>query len=164
MVTWIFTKCLLHTQQFPSRQHSHLASMLCCCWWFSWVLLCWPQTLCWSLLRKPLPDFKQRKNSCSPNDCSFCFVGESSLGRDVFILCFLGFFFFPCTSYHLPDGHEFEQDPEAGDGQGSLVCCSPWGRKELDMTATGLSYYSEVLSMMQRNSTTTITDIESSRK
>ena len=94
MVTWIFTKCLLRTQQFPSRQHSHLTSMLCCCCWFSWVLLCWPQTLCWSLLRKPLPDFKQRKNSCSPNDCSFCFVGESSLGGGWVYFMFSGFFFF----------------------------------------------------------------------
>ena len=32
------------------------------------------------------------------------------------------------------DGHEFEQTPEVGDGQGSLACCSPWGRKESDMT------------------------------
>ena len=32
------------------------------------------------------------------------------------------------------DGHEFEQAPGAGDGQGSLVCCSPWGAKESDMT------------------------------
>ena len=31
------------------------------------------------------------------------------------------------------NGHEFEQAPEDGDGQGSLVCCSPWGHKELDM-------------------------------
>ena len=31
-------------------------------------------------------------------------------------------------------GHEFEQALGAGDGQGSLVCCSPWGRKELDTT------------------------------
>jgi len=29
---------------------------------------------------------------------------------------------------------EFEQDPGTDDGQGSLVCCSPWGHKELDMT------------------------------
>ena len=36
--------------------------------------------------------------------------------------------------YHKPDGHEFEQAPEVGDGQGSLVCCSPWGCKELDTT------------------------------
>ena len=32
------------------------------------------------------------------------------------------------------DGHEFEQAPGAGDGEGSLVGCSPWGCKELDMT------------------------------
>ena len=30
--------------------------------------------------------------------------------------------------------HEFEQAPGVGDGQGSLVCCSPRGHKELDMT------------------------------
>ena len=29
---------------------------------------------------------------------------------------------------------EFEQAPGVGDGQGSLVCCSPRGRKELDAT------------------------------
>ena len=28
----------------------------------------------------------------------------------------------------------FEQAPGAGDGQGSLACCSLWGHKELDMT------------------------------
>ena len=31
--------------------------------------------------------------------------------------------------YHRLDGHEFEQGPGAGDGQGSLVCCSPWGHR-----------------------------------
>ena len=36
--------------------------------------------------------------------------------------------------YHQLDGHEFEQAPTAGDGQGGLECCSPWGRKESDMT------------------------------
>ena len=35
---------------------------------------------------------------------------------------------------HRLDGHEFEQTPGLGDGQGSLVRCSPWGRKESDMT------------------------------
>ena len=30
--------------------------------------------------------------------------------------------------------HDFEQAPRVGDGQGSLVCCSPWGHKESDMT------------------------------
>ena len=32
------------------------------------------------------------------------------------------------------NGHEFEQAPGAGDGQGSLACCSLWGHKELEMT------------------------------
>ena len=32
------------------------------------------------------------------------------------------------------DGHEFEQAPGVGDGQGSLACCSQWGRKESDAT------------------------------
>ena len=32
------------------------------------------------------------------------------------------------------NGHEFEQVPGDGDGQGNLLCCSPLGRKELDMT------------------------------
>ena len=31
-------------------------------------------------------------------------------------------------------GHEFEQAPGDGEGQGSLACCSPWGCKELDTT------------------------------
>ena len=36
--------------------------------------------------------------------------------------------------YYQLDGHEFEQAPGAGDRQGSLACCSPWGHKKSDMT------------------------------
>ena len=36
--------------------------------------------------------------------------------------------------HHRLDGHEFEQALGVGDGQGSLVRCSPWGRKESDTT------------------------------
>ena len=32
----------------------------------------------------------------------------------------------------LTQGHEFEQAPGVGDGQGSLVCCDSWGCKDLD--------------------------------
>ena len=32
------------------------------------------------------------------------------------------------------DDHEFEQALGVDDGQGGLVCCRPWGRRELDMT------------------------------
>ena len=28
------------------------------------------------------------------------------------------------------NGHEFEQVPGVGDGQGSLLCCSPWGHRK----------------------------------
>ena len=28
--------------------------------------------------------------------------------------------------HHRHDGHEFEQTPRDGEGQGSLECCSPW--------------------------------------
>ena len=36
--------------------------------------------------------------------------------------------------HHQPNGHEFEQTLGDGEGQGSLVCYSPWDGKELDMT------------------------------
>ena len=34
--------------------------------------------------------------------------------------------------FHWLNGHEFEQAPGDGEGQGSLACCSPWGCKESD--------------------------------
>ena len=34
--------------------------------------------------------------------------------------------------HHRLNGHEFEQTPRDSEGQRSLACCSPWGRKELD--------------------------------
>ena len=36
--------------------------------------------------------------------------------------------------HYLLNGHEFEQTMEDGEGQGGLACCSPWGRKESDLT------------------------------
>ena len=35
--------------------------------------------------------------------------------------------------HHWLNGHEFEQAPGVDDGQGGLVCCSPWDHKESDM-------------------------------
>ena len=35
---------------------------------------------------------------------------------------------------HQLNGHESEQTPGDGEGQGSLACCSPRGHKELDTT------------------------------
>ena len=36
--------------------------------------------------------------------------------------------------HHRLNGHEFDQAPEDSEGQGSLECCGPWGRKESDRT------------------------------
>ena len=36
--------------------------------------------------------------------------------------------------HHQLNGHESEQALGIGDGQESLECCSPWGRKESDKT------------------------------
>ena len=40
--------------------------------------------------------------------------------------------------HHRLNGHEFEQALGVGDGQGSLVLCSPWCHKESDMTELSL--------------------------
>ena len=40
---------------------------------------------------------------------------------------------------HWLNGHEFEQAPGVGDGQGGLACCNSWGRKESD-TTEGLNW------------------------
>ena len=36
--------------------------------------------------------------------------------------------------HHQLNGHEFEETLGYGEGQGSLMCCSPWGHKESDTT------------------------------
>ena len=38
--------------------------------------------------------------------------------------------------HHWLSGHEFEQTPGDSEGEGSLVCCSSWGRKESNTIAT----------------------------
>ena len=45
--------------------------------------------------------------------------------------------------HHRLDGHEFEQTLGVGGGQGSLACCSLWGRKESDTTEplNGTNFY-----------------------
>ena len=49
--------------------------------------------------------------------------------------------------HHRLNGHEFEQAPGVGVGQGGLACCSPWGHKESDTTErlnNHLDSYSQV--------------------
>ena len=52
--------------------------------------------------------------------------------------------------YHWLYGHEFGQVLRVGDGQGSLACCSPWGRKELDMTE-GLNWLTAALAFFRES-------------
>ena len=42
--------------------------------------------------------------------------------------------------HHRFDGHEFEQAPGVGDGQGSLACCSPWGLRVKHNRETELNW------------------------
>ena len=48
--------------------------------------------------------------------------------------CYLKSLSFGGGWHHQLDGHEFEQAPGVGDGQGTLVCYSPCSSKESDMT------------------------------
>ena len=50
--------------------------------------------------------------------------------------------------YYWLNGHNFEQAPGGGDGQGNLACCSPWGHKESD-TVEQLNW--TVLAIMARS-------------
>ena len=56
--------------------------------------------------------------------------------------------------HHQLNGHEFKQALGVGDRQGSLACCSPWGRKESDMTEqlnwTGLMTICSLVVLLSR--------------
>ena len=52
--------------------------------------------------------------------------------------------------HHRLNGHEFEQAPGVGEGQGSLAYCSSWGRKESDMTER-LNNNKEIIEKSTRN-------------
>ena len=54
--------------------------------------------------------------------------------------------------HHQLDGHEFEWASGVGDGEGSLVCHSPWGHKESDTTQQ--LNWTESNSFLQRPNTT----------
>ena len=59
-------------------------------------------------------------------------------------------------SHHQFSGHEFEQAPGDGEGQRSLMCCSPWGYKESDMTErlkTELKRYSKLVNVTTKAQT-----------
>ena len=64
----------------------------------------------------------------SPQDFCFGFLIATLINKEMTEDKMVGW-------HHQLDGHDgFEQAPGVSDGQGSLVCCSPWGCKESDTT------------------------------
>ena len=59
--------------------------------------------------------------------------------------------------HHQINGQELDQSPGDGEGQGSMACCSPWSRKEVDTTErlsnnkkSWLSIWLKILSWARR--------------
>ena len=69
------------------------------------------------------PDAKSQLTGKDPNAGKDWRQEEKGITEDEKVGC-----------HHQLNGHEFEQTLGDGEGQGSLVCCSLWGCKELDMT------------------------------
>ena len=46
--------------------------------------------------------------------------------------------------HHWLSGHDLGQTLRDSEGQGSLACCCPWGRKELDTTEWQLKYTKQI--------------------
>ena len=68
------------------------------------------------------PDAKSQLTGKDPDAGKDC-GQEKGITEDKMVGC-----------HHWLNGHEFEQALGDGEGQGSLACCSLWGRKELDLT------------------------------
>ena len=83
------------------------------------VSMGFPRQEYWSGLPFPSPGVSLFKN------CFYSFIWQKEKGavEDKMV-----------GWHHQFNGHEFEQAPGDSEGQGSLVCCSPRGRKESDTT------------------------------
>ena len=111
---------------------------------------------CWRTLESPL-DSKEIKQVNSKGNQSWIFIGRTDGEAEALILWLPDGDNWPTGKdtdagkdwrregkgttedemmrwHHRLNGHEFEQAPGVGDGQGSQACCNPWGCKELDMT------------------------------
>ena len=78
----------------------------------------------WSL-QPPSPQLNRSKKAGAPDFVSHRF--KSACSHQTLGFTLIG-------RHHGLSGHEYEQTLGDGEGQGSLVCCSPWGHKESDTT------------------------------
>ena len=69
------------------------------------------------------PDLKNQLTGKDPDVGKDCGQEEKQAAGDEMV-----------GRHHWLNEHEFEQAPRDGEGQGNLICCSPWGHKESDMT------------------------------
>ena len=60
--------------------------------------------------------------------------------------------------HHQRNGHELGQNSGDGEGQGGLVCCSPWDSQELSQAPQFESIYSLVLGLLSGPALTSIYD------
>ena len=82
-----------------------------------------------------LPWFMYGRNLHVSGQCKSCVMLMRGTGTEDFA---------NDASFAMRHGHKFEQALGDGEGHGSLVCCSPWGRKESD-TAERLNCLTEAL-------------------
>ena len=121
-----------------------------------------PKNLCfWTMVLKTLEsplDCKEIKPVYPKGNQSWIFVGRTDDDAEALILCHLMWRADSLEKtlmlgkiehrkeekgtmedelvgwHHWLNGHDFEQALGDGEGQGSLACCGPWGRKKLDTT------------------------------
>ncbi|CAI9167371.1 unnamed protein product [Rangifer tarandus platyrhynchus] len=65
--------------------------------------------------------------------------------------------------HHRLNGHECEQAPGDGEGQKSLTCCSPWGRKESGTTERLNNDHIETQGLVEVNSSTILDPLGASQ-
>ena len=122
---------------------------------------------CWRRLLSPL-DCQVIQPVHPKGDQSWVFTGRTNIEAESLILCapdakslligkdpdagkdwgqeYKGTTEVEMVGWHYPlDGHGFVWTPGAGDGQGGLACCSPWGHKELDTTELNSNEWARLL-------------------
>ena len=110
------------TQQ--QQQQQHVPSVSSPCWFFQ-IELDFHNNLTFCFYPSPrichpstLRDRRYHSSAPSPPVASYRFKEQVK----------------PSQWHHQLNGHEFEHALGAGDGQGGLACCGPWGCEESDMT------------------------------
>ena len=115
--------------QTSVKSCSNFCCLVCLLIWIFSIFTKWNQP--WIFIRRtdaeaPIlcpPDAKSRLTGKDPDARKDLWQEEKGTTEDKMV-----------GWHNQLNGHEFEQTLGDGEGQGRLVCCSPWGRKESDTT------------------------------